>query len=108
MKFKEWVKATYQALASQTPENRQGQFSQAEVDVVLRQSISVLAQSLQSGDDLRLNDIGRLWVETEGSPQGGQQPDRRGYKPLACGKESGPFPSVDQDSGPPQSIKRRD
>jgi len=63
MKFKEWVKATHQALASGTPENRQRQFSQAEVSIVLRQSLSVLAQSLQSGGDLRLNDIGRLWVE---------------------------------------------
>ncbi len=63
MKFKEWVKATHQALANGTPENRQRQISQAEVDRVLRQSMSVLAQSLQSGNDLRLNDIGRLWVE---------------------------------------------
>jgi nucleoid DNA-binding protein len=63
MNLREWVKATHRVLASQPAENRQKDFLIAEVDMILRQSISVLIESLQTGDDLRLDDLGRLWVE---------------------------------------------
>jgi nucleoid DNA-binding protein len=35
----------------------------ADVEMILRQSIIVLVESLHGDDDLRLRDLGRLWVE---------------------------------------------
>jgi len=63
MNLREWVKATHRVLASQPAENRQKDFLNSDVDMVIRQSIGVLIKSLQAGNDLYLDDLGRLWVE---------------------------------------------
>jgi len=61
--LRQWARATHKAIGDQSAERRQRDFSMADVEMILRQSISVLGESLCSGGDLRLHDLGRLWVE---------------------------------------------
>jgi nucleoid DNA-binding protein len=63
MNLREWVKATHRAVSEQPAEKRHRDLLIAEVDIILRQGISVLIKSLQTGDDLRLDDLGHLWAE---------------------------------------------
>ena len=63
MNLRQWARATHKKISGQPAELHHKQFSMTDVEMVLRQCIQVLTESLSCGDDLRLRDLGRLWVE---------------------------------------------
>jgi|GEM_PF-6596669 len=63
MKMREWAKATYQALKERAAADRTRHLPMAQVEEVMQMSIQTLIEALAAGEDLRLNDLGRLWVE---------------------------------------------
>lgn len=63
MKMREWVRATYLALKARPAAERTHHFTQAQVDDVMQMSIQTLIEALAAGEELRLNDLGRIWVE---------------------------------------------
>jgi nucleoid DNA-binding protein len=63
MKMREWVRATYLALKERPAAERTHHFTQAQVESVMQMGIQTLIEALIAGDELRLNDLGRMWVE---------------------------------------------
>lgn len=63
MNLREWARATHMRVASRPVEFHHKTFSRSDIEMILRQSINALVESLQEGSDLRLDDLGRLWVE---------------------------------------------
>jgi nucleoid DNA-binding protein len=63
MNLREWARVTHQTLDNQPAEFRPKDFSTADIEMILRMGIRVLVISLDQGGDLRLNALGRLWVE---------------------------------------------
>jgi nucleoid DNA-binding protein len=63
MNLREWARATHQALDDQPAEFRLKHFSMEDVEAILRMSTNVLVAKLDQGEELRLNNLGRLWVE---------------------------------------------
>lgn len=70
MNLREWARATHRALASQPAETRHKEFSAADVEQILRMGVTTLVEALVTDDDLRMEDLGRLWCETR-SPRRG-------------------------------------
>lgn len=65
MNLREWARVTHRALANQPPDERQKELSAANVERVLRMSITTLINALIAGDDLRIDELGRLWAESK-------------------------------------------
>ena len=63
MKMREWVRDTYLALKQRPAEERMHHFTQAQVEDVMQMSIQKLIEALAAGEELRLNNLGRIWVE---------------------------------------------
>ncbi len=63
MKRRDWAQATYRALRERPAAERARHLSLAEVEDVLQMGLQALIEALADGDELRLNDLGRLWVE---------------------------------------------
>ncbi len=63
MNLREWARATHWALVNQPADERRQDFSIADVECVLRTSVTTLIDTLVAGDNLRLDELGRLWVE---------------------------------------------
>ena len=63
MKLHEWAQRTHRAITARLPEERQRHFTMADVEEILRTSIDVLTLALEAGEDLRVDNLGRLWVE---------------------------------------------
>ena len=68
MNLKQWARATCQTLANRPAAERHQHYTNAQVEEVLRMSITTLIEALASGDELRIDAFGRLWVE-EKQPQ---------------------------------------
>ncbi len=62
MNLRQWARATHRALKEQPPEDRSA-LTAAQVEEVMRMSIDVLMEKLITGEGLRINDLGRFWVE---------------------------------------------
>lgn len=63
MNLRKWSRETHRALANQPTDQRYKDFSASDVEKILRMSITVLAAALETGNDLQLEDLGRLWVQ---------------------------------------------
>ena len=63
MNLREWAKATHKRIADEPTRFHRTEISLSDVEVILSQSIQALTEALSRGDDLRLNDLGRFWVE---------------------------------------------
>jgi nucleoid DNA-binding protein len=69
MNLREWARATHRAYINQPAEMRPKDFSMAQVEMILRQSIDVLVDRLASGESLRTDSLGQLSVEDKPSRQ---------------------------------------
>src|SRR5689334_17289122 len=65
MNLREWARETHRAISNQPAELYQRHLSTTDIERVLRMSIDVLATALSEGRDLRIDNLGRLWVETK-------------------------------------------
>ncbi len=65
MNLRQWARATHRALREQPVDKRHKQLSAADVERVLRMSMTTLINALVAGGDLRIDDLGRLWVEAK-------------------------------------------
>jgi len=63
MNFREWARVTHKALKERPVEERQRDFTAAEVETVMRASIETLVDALVEGDDLYVRSLGRLYVK---------------------------------------------
>ncbi len=63
MKLREWARATHRALRARPASDRPQRLSQAQVEDVLQVGVRTLIEHLAAGEALRLDDLGRLWVE---------------------------------------------
>jgi nucleoid DNA-binding protein len=68
MHFTEWIRRTHAAVQELPPAERPSYLTLAQVEAVMRSSLTVLTTTLEAGEDLRLHALGRLWVE-EKPPQ---------------------------------------
>lgn len=62
MNLREWARATHRALAEQREEGSAA-LSGDVVEQVMRAAISTLIDGLVNGSELRIDALGRLWVE---------------------------------------------
>lgn len=62
MNLREWARATHRALAEQRDEGGAA-LSSDVVEQVLRVAINTLIDALVDGGELRIDALGRLWVE---------------------------------------------
>lgn len=62
MNLREWARVTHRALTEQREEGG-ATLSGDVVEQVLRAAISTLIDVLADGDELRIDALGRLWVE---------------------------------------------
>jgi nucleoid DNA-binding protein len=63
MNLREWARATHRALADRPEDERQKEFTMTDVEWILRESLTTLTNILVAGEDLRVADLGCLWVE---------------------------------------------
>ena len=85
MNLRQWARATHRAFKELPPEER-SHLTAAQVEEVMRMSFHVLIEKLSTGEELRINDFGRFWVEEKppsvivsnlGSQPQAYQTDRR-------------------------------
>ena len=69
MNLRQWARATHKKITDEPAGLRHKDLSTTDVEMILRQSIQVLTESLSCGADLRLRDLGRLWVEEKAPRQ---------------------------------------
>lgn len=75
MNLREWARATHRALNRLPAAERQDYLTHAQVEKVLRMAIAALIDSLSRGGELRIDALGRMWVE--------EKPPRRVVSNLA-------------------------
>lgn len=68
MNLREWARATHRVLSEQREEGCAA-LSGDVVEQVLRAAISTLIDALVHGDELRIDALGRLWVEEKAARQ---------------------------------------
>ena len=65
MNLREWARATQGTISKQPPELHHPRLSVAEVEMILRSSVTALVAALSIGNDLRIRELGQLWVEDQ-------------------------------------------
>ena len=63
MNLREWARATHKRIAGEPTMFHRKEISINDVEMIISQSIQVLTEALRRGDDLRLHELGRFWVE---------------------------------------------
>lgn len=69
MNLREWARATHRTLNSQSAENRVVSPTATQVEQIIRASISTLIEALIAGDQLRIDNLGQLSLETRAPRQ---------------------------------------
>jgi nucleoid DNA-binding protein len=65
MNLRQWARRTRSALNDRPAAERPYAYSAAQVEDVLRMAVDVLIDLLAEGEELRIDALGRLWVEAK-------------------------------------------